>query len=332
MHLVIASPHRLQREAIRRSLLRSVYVVDAYAPDLDALRAAISSTSPRLVLLSADCGDLAPAAAELPRRGITVAVLAGGNELEAVYQAVVGNSATVITPPTIDDNGELHGAQRFMAQLDRLHRSMVPSAAPRADADARARRTRTAHTPLIAIGASTGGPAAIRLLLNALPRPLPAAVLVVQHIDAEYTQGFSDWLQSVCGLPAHLVCGDEVPKPGQVYVAPAGHHLVVLGDGRLALQRGSPQDAHRPAVDPLFRSLVAQTTPGIAVLLTGMGDDGAAALRSLREHRWRTFAQDAASAVVHGMPGAAIALHAAEEVLDPGTIGVRIGFLLAGAP
>jgi len=330
MRLVIASPHRLQREAIRRSLVRSVYVVDAYVPDLDALRAAISSTSPQLALLDADCGDLAPAAADLPKRGITVAVLAAGNELEAVYQAVVGNSATLITPPTIDENGELHGAQRFLAQLDRLHRNLLPSATPRADTEVQ--RTRTAHTPLIAIGASTGGPAAIRLLLNALPRPLPAAVLVVQHIDAEYTQGFSDWLQSVCGLPAHLVCGDEAPKPGQVYVAPAGHHLVVLGNGRLALQRGSPQDAHRPAVDPLFRSLVGQARPGIAVLLTGMGDDGAAALRSLREHRWRTFAQDAASAVVHGMPGAAIALHAAEDVLDPGAIGQRIGFLLAGAP
>ncbi|MBK8286827.1 MAG: hypothetical protein IPK97_19270 [Ahniella sp.] len=85
-------------------------------------------------------------------------------------------------------------------------------------------------------------------------------------------------------------------------------------------------------MDPLFRSLATQSRPGIAVLLTGMGEDGAAALRVLREQRWRTFAQDAASAVVFGMPGAAIALHAAEDVLNPAAIGQRIGHLLSGAP
>ncbi len=328
MHLLVASPSRLQREAIRRSLLHSAFTVDAYAADLDALRAAISGSSPRLALLSAACEKVAAAAAELPRRGIHVAVLAERSELDAVYQAVVNSKAMLLAPPTIDDSGELHGAQHFLAQLERLHRGLAPVTRSKPMAVA----TNGARTPLIAIGASTGGPAAIRQLLNALPRPLLAAVLVVQHIDAEYTQGFSDWLQSVCGLPAHLVDGDESPQAGHVYVAPAGHHLVMLDHGRLALQRGSALDTHRPAVDPLFRSLATQSSPGIAVLLTGMGEDGASALRLLREHRWRTFAQDAASAVVHGMPGAAIALQGAEDVLNPQAIGQRIGHILAGAP
>jgi len=328
MHLLVASPSRLQREAIRRSLMHSAFTVDAYAADLDAMRAAISGSAPRLALLSAACEQVAAAAAELPKRGIHVAVLAEGSELDAVYQAVVNSKAMLLTPPSIDDSGELHGAQHFLAQLERLHRGLAPVARNRPVVVA----TNAARTPLIAIGASTGGPAAIRQLLNALPRPLSAAVLVVQHIDAEYTQGFSDWLQSVCGLPAHLVCGDESPQAGHVYVAPAGHHLVMLEHGRLALQRGSAMDAHRPAVDPMFRSLATQPTPGIAVLLTGMGEDGAVALRILRERRWRTFAQDAASAVVHGMPGAAIALQAAEDVLNPAAIGQRIGHILAGAP
>lgn len=328
MHIAIASPSRLQREAIRRSLARSTFVVDAYAPTLEALRAAIRAASPQIALLSVECENLSDAALELPKRGIAVAVLAARGQIEAVYQAVVGKSATVIEPPTIDDSGELHGAQRFLAHLERLQRGLTPatrhSGAPKA--------AKPTSTPLIAIGASAGGPAAIRRLLSALPRPLPAAVLVVQHIDAEYTKGFVEWLQSVCGLPAGLVGGDETPQPGRVYIAPAGHHLVVSDSGRLGLQRGSPSDVHRPAVDTLFRSLALSATPGIAVLLTGMGDDGAAALRALRDRGWRTFAQDAQSAVVHGMPGAAIALDAAEDVLDPAAIGQRIGYLLAGAP
>ncbi|MBK8286828.1 MAG: hypothetical protein IPK97_19275 [Ahniella sp.] len=239
MQLLVASPSRLQREAIRRSLTHSAFTVEAYAADLDSLRAAIFGSAPRLALLSARCGQLAQAVAELPKRGIQVAVLAEGSELDLIYQVVVDSKATVLAPPIIDDSGELHGAQRFVAQLDRLHRGLVPMLRSKPEPT-------TANAPrptVIAIGASTGGPAAIRELLNALPRPLSAAVLVVQHIDAEYTQGFSDWLESVCGLPSHLADGDESPQAGHVYVAPAGHHLVMLDHGRLALQRGSAMDA-----------------------------------------------------------------------------------------
>ena len=91
--------------------------------------------------------------------------------------------------------------------------------------------------------------------------------------------------------------------------------------GQLVLHSGTSTDAHVPAVGQLFSSLALQAKVGIAVLLTGMGEDGASSLRLLRDRGWQTFAQDAASAVVHGMPGAAIAQGGAEHILDPAAIG-----------
>jgi chemotaxis response regulator CheB len=325
MRVVVASPNRLQREAIRRSLLRSAHEADLYAPTLEALRAALRTQPAQLALLSASFDALTDAANELSSHGVAVAVLAEAAEVDAAYRAMIGSSAAVITPPTIDESGELHGAQRFIAQIERLQRTWKEPAAPRPSRSG----SSAASVPLIAIGASTGGPAALKRLLAALPRPLGAAVLVVQHIDAEYTLGFGDWLQGESNLPVRVVAGGERVQAGTIYLAPPDFHLVMAGNGLLELQRGAPGDSHVPAVEPLFRSLAAHGRRGYAVLLTGMGEDGAGGLRALRDSGWQTYAQDAASAVVHGMPGAAIALGGADQVLEPAAIGAHIGRLLS---
>ena len=179
---------------------------------------------------------------------------------------------------------------------------------PRAPAPGRATR----EIAFLAIGASTGGPAAVRDLLAALPAPAPFPVLVVQHIAAGFESGLAEWLAATLGLDVRIALAGEHPAPGTVRIAPGGAHLRLGADGRLELDSGTPpRRGHRPSVDELFRSLdqgAAQRV--VAVLLTGMGTDGAEGLRELRRAGALCFAQDEASSAVFGMPRAAIELGA----------------------
>ena len=341
IHIALFSAQRLQREAVRRSLSRANITVDLYASSLDDWRNALSQLSARVCLIDAALPGISEVVKELPKLGFSVVILTQLGALEAIYQAVTSGDATVLTPPSIDDSGELHGAQRFVLQLERLlgARGNVStktsgsnsSSQPESDAASSepsntlsANKAPSNAAKILAIGASTGGPAAIRTLLNALERPIPYAVLVVQHIDADFAQGFCDWLQSECQLPSQFARASQYVQMGHVYVAPPGRHLTVNAYGLLALHAGTARDAHIPAVDQLFASLATQSKVGLAVLLTGMGEDGACAMRQLRDRGWQTFAQDADSAVVHGMPGSAIAQGAAAYILNPAAIGKHL--------
>jgi chemotaxis response regulator CheB len=168
--------------------------------------------------------------------------------------------------------------------------------------------TKTSPT-VVAIGASTGGPQALLTILSALPKPFPGAVLLVQHVDSEFSQGLASWLEEGAGMPVRLAHRGDRPEPGCALLASSQDHLVLSSSGAL-LYRPEPRELpHRPSVDVLFTSLAEQhRQPGVAVLLTGMGRDGAEGMRRLRGAGWYTIAQDQASCVVYGMPKAAVQL------------------------
>jgi two-component system chemotaxis response regulator CheB len=178
----------------------------------------------------------------------------------------------------------------------------------------------------LAIGASTGGPAAVRDLLATLPAPAPFPILIVQHIASGFESGLAEWLASTLGLDVRIALAGEPPGPGAVRIAPGGAHLRLGGDGRIELDSLTPpRRGHRPSVDELFHSLERGHAPRVAaVLLTGMGTDGAEGLRDLRRAGALCFAQDEASSAVFGMPRAAIELGAAEFVASPPAIGLEI--------
>ena len=164
MRISVFSAQRLQREAIRRSLSRANISVDLYASSLEGWRSAIAHSKTRLCLLDAALPGLEEAISELPKLGITVVILTQGDSLDVVYKAVTTGNAKVLCPPSLDESGELHGAQRFVLQLERMLDGV--STAPNTKAALRSNTQR-----VLAIGASTGGPAAIRMLLNALEPP-----------------------------------------------------------------------------------------------------------------------------------------------------------------
>jgi len=168
----------------------------------------------------------------------------------------------------------------------------------------------TSPKELVAIGASTGGPMALQLVLRNLPPAIPVGLVIVQHIAEGFSKALADRLNAISPLEVRLSQGQELVRPGLGLVAPAGKHLTVTRmNGKLytALSDAPAASLHRPSVDVLFSS-VAQTcgAKACAVIMTGMGNDGARGIKEVRDRGGATIAQDEATSVIFGMPKAAI--------------------------
>lgn len=159
----------------------------------------------------------------------------------------------------------------------------------------------------VAIGISTGGPGALHQILAVLPRDFPAPILVVQHITRGFVGGLAQWLNTVTSLKVKVAEDGEHLAPGTIYLAPDDRHLGVAKHDRVALSDAPHIKGFRPAVTHMFASVARAFGPAVvAVIMTGMGDDGVAGLEDVRVAGGRIVAQDEASSVVFGMPGAAI--------------------------
>lgn len=196
----------------------------------------------------------------------------------------------------------------------RAPRRLLPARAPLA----RAYDLRSVDSPIIALGASTGGTEALRVLLQALPASSPS-IVIVQHMPAGFTRAFAERLHQICALEVREARNGDTLEAGRVLIAPGGRHVQVnrsLRSHVVTLDDGPEISGHRPSVDALFYSLARAAGPNVvAALLTGMGDDGARGLLELRREGAHTMAQDEQSSVIFGMPREAIALGAASEVV-----------------
>jgi two-component system chemotaxis response regulator CheB len=185
---------------------------------------------------------------------------------------------------------------------------------------------KTSRLQLVAIGASTGGPPVLLTILKGLPKDFPLPILIVQHITEGFLDGMLRWLEDSSGLTIHVASDGEEPRPGHVYLAPDGAHLGVNSSGRLRLDHGEAENGSRPSVSHLFRSIAQSNLCAIGVLLTGMGRDGALELKLLKDHGCLTIAQDKETSIIHGMPGEAIALGGASQILPPDEIADTLVF------
>jgi two-component system, chemotaxis family, protein-glutamate methylesterase/glutaminase len=177
---------------------------------------------------------------------------------------------------------------------------------------------------LVAVSASTGGPTALATILRGLPAATPVPVLVVQHITPGFDAALATWLDETTPLPVRLAADGQRPRPGEVVIAPADAHLGLSGD-RVELLTGPPLNGHRPSATHLFASVARALGPrAVGVVLTGMGSDGAAGLLELRRAGGTVLAQDEASCVVPGMPAAAVAAGAVDQVVPLGELAARI--------
>ncbi len=184
---------------------------------------------------------------------------------------------------------------------------------------------------LVVLGCSTGGPNILIEILSALPEKFSASIIIVQHMDKQFTPGLVQWIDSKINLPVSVVRAGDIPEPGKVLLACTDDHLIMTSTLTLSYTKDPKDNFYHPSVDVFFSS-VAQFWPGegVAALLTGMGRDGAEGLLALHNRNWYTIAQDRDSSIVYGMPKAAAQLGAATDILPASKIGKAISnYILA---
>lgn len=190
-------------------------------------------------------------------------------------------------------------------------------------------KSHTGSVRIVAIAASTGGPAALHRIFTSLPRTFRLPIVVVQHITAGFIGGLADWLRASCPLEVTVAEHGEELRPGHVYLAPDTRHLGVTSTGRVAVSDDAPRNGFRPSGDHLFESVAAAYGSSVAgVVLTGMGSDGVDGLRAVKAAGGHVLAQDEASSIVYGMPKEAVASGVVDSILTLDEIAPRLVHLL----
>ncbi len=249
-----------------------------------------------------------------------------------VFEAMGAGALDAVNTPVLDSQGASDSAKALLAKIetirrllgaDRLRRRPVAAQKP-------ARPPVRHGTPLIGIGASAGGPAALAKLLAQLPADLAAPVVIVQHVDAQFAEGLARWLDRESPLQVRLARSGDRPEAGTALLAGQEAHLVFASPTRLVYSREPADCCCCPSIDLFFKS-ANRFWPGevVGVLLTGMGRDGAEGLRALRVKGHHTIAQDESTSAVYGMPAAAAELGAASEILALDKIGPRLTNIVA---
>lgn len=249
---------------------------------------------------------------------ILVVTASVGVNAGLVYEAMGYGALDAVKTPSLGLAGDLDGARLLVEKINRiglitgkqdLAATRLPfTVAPPSPTDSSPTKSGPALRlpPLLAVGASTGGPQALAHILGRLPADYPAALLLVQHVDEAFAQGLADWLGQRTPLTVRIAREGDVPKAGTVFLASTANHMTLNSVGQLHYCEEPKSKIYRPSVDVLFESLVHHAPrPGTAVLLTGMGRDGAAGMALLHAKGWTTYAQGPKTSVVYGMPRAA---------------------------
>lgn len=243
-----------------------------------------------------------------------------------VFEAMGGGALDAVGTPVFGAGMTITGGRELLKKIATIEKLLLKSPPTQRAALPTQKGGAGDHPPaLVAIGSSTGGPKALAEILSTLPPLLGAALVIVQHVDVQFAPGLVTWLNDHTPLRVDLAREGVRPAPDTVLVAGTNDHLVIGAD--LACHyTPDPRDyPYRPSVNAFFLSLERHwPRQGLAVLLTGMGKDGAEGLAALRQAGWHTIAQDKETSVVYGMPAAAAELNAAVEILPLGRIAAAI--------
>ncbi len=241
-----------------------------------------------------------------------------------VFNALGAGALDAVNTPSMLVMNDTGNDSELVKKLLMLKKLIKVGMSPAAVDELKSASSTESH-PLVAIGASTGGPQAVSNFFATIPEDVNAAFALVQHIDRKFIHGLAAWLGHSCRLPIRIAEPGDIPRKGTVLLAGTNDHMIMRPDRTIDYTVAPENNPYRPSVDVFFTSLARYWRgDGMAILLTGIGRDGAAGMLKLRQAGWRTFAQDQASCVVYGMPKAAAEIGAAEEIMSPAAIGRKI--------
>jgi two-component system chemotaxis response regulator CheB/two-component system response regulator WspF len=330
MKIGIVNDSPLAVEMLRRALsLRPEHGVIWVADDGEQAVRLCEAQRPDLVLMDMVMPNVD--GVEATRRimkqspcAILIVTVDVGAQARKVYEALGCGAVDAVDAPGLNSDNFAEAAAPLLSKVDLVTRVLAEQ---RGRGHGVATPLKTSGEPgrLVAIGASAGGPAALAMVLRRLPASFPAAVVVVQHIDAKFTHGMADWLDQECALPVRIAREGDPAISGTVLLAGTTEHLVLKGAKRLGYVSGPADSPYRPSIDVLFHSVVNMWQgEAIGVLLSGMGHDGARGLKAMRDKGHYTIAQDRSSSAVYGMPKAAAELDAAVAIAPAELIASKL--------
>ena len=276
--------------------------------------------------------------AEAPTPIVIISSTVRGRETQLSLDATAAGALCVIAKPesplapAFDDQArELLATVKAMAGVKVVRRWMRSGPVSTPVPFSRSGWTQKERVRIVAIAASTGGPAVLYDILGRMPANFAVPILVVQHMAHGFVGAFATWLDGGCGLRVQVAAHGTPLRGGTVYVAPDGAHLGVTARDAVEVRPGAPVGGFLPSATCLFESVSKRYGRSAAgVILTGMGGDGVAGLRRLHATGAPVLAQDEESSVIYGMPGEAVRAGVVTEVLSPRSIADRLMTFAAG--
>jgi two-component system chemotaxis response regulator CheB/two-component system response regulator WspF len=321
MKIGIVNDLPLAVEMLRRALsLRPEHEVIWVANDGERAVQLCAAQRPDLVLMDVVMPNVD--GVEATRRimkqspcAILIVTIDVGAQARKVYEALGCGALDAVDTPGLMAGDLEQAAAPLLLKIDMVKRRLAGRHGRSGEAVAAPATTDRDSARLVAIGASAGGPAALATVLRRLPASFPAAVVVVQHIDAKFAAGMAEWLDQQTPLPVRIAQEGDRAVSGTVLLAGTDKHLQLKCTQRLGYTSDPADNPYHPSIDVFFDSVV-DMWPGdaVGVLLSGMGHDGARGLKAMRDKGYHTIAQDRGSSAVYGMPKAAAELRAAVAI------------------
>ena len=246
---------------------------------------------------------------------LVVTATVSGNATK-VFEAMGCGALDAVCTPVFSGEGKIEGERELLKKINTIGK-LVGIGKASINSNTKAEKILPGTVPpLVAIGSSTGGPKALSVILSQMPRNLGASIVIVQHVDVQFASGFAEWLNKQTTMEVTIAREGMHPEEDVVFIAETNDHLILDVDFAFHYTREPRDYPFRPSVDTFFLSIENHwPRKDVAVLLTGIGKDGAKGLLALRKAGWHTIVQDEHTSIVFGMPKTAIELGAAEEVL-----------------